>query len=116
MAGFGSCQTRRRLRGLGIAFCHALPAAALLALAASRAFPGAFARAARQHHYFRTDRFCDCIQFRFTDVDLEEFQVTAFYSNNRETWKTFPFTDTSTLAHKDLCHRKLLSRIMGICP
>src|SRR6266498_3994244 len=89
MAGFGSCQTRRLLRGLGIAFCLASNRS-LLTFAASGTFPGGLASTTRQHYYFCADRLSNHIQLRFADA--------------------------SALTYKDFRHRKLLPTSYGHMP
>src|SRR5512145_2887375 len=103
MAGCGSCQTRRRLRGLGIPFGRAPSGASLLAFAASRIITGVFTRPARQHHDFCTDGLGDCIELRLAHMDLEKLKIAALYTQHGKTWKAFPFADPRSLAHENFC-------------
>jgi hypothetical protein len=109
MAGLGSCQTRRRLRGLGISFFRALLNGSFFALATSGAFTDILTGAAWQHHYFRANSLGDRIKFGLADMELEEFKIATFHSNNRKAWKTFTLSYTGTFTHKYLCHEKFLS-------
>jgi hypothetical protein len=104
MAGFGSCHTRRRLRGLGISSFRVFSNASLFALAASRTFASILPGATRQHYYFCADSLGDCIQLRLAHMHLEELKIAAFYANNRETREAFTFLYTIAFSNKNLGH------------
>jgi hypothetical protein len=103
IAGCGTFESRRCLRGRAIALAPSSSAGPAALPAASRV-ASVLATALRQHDHIGAHSLGDRFELGFADVRPEDPQIAAFYSKNRKTRPARPFIYMAPLTYKDFCH------------